>query len=132
MFAHHQSVIAAIGSALYDKGIDYIQLDGGTKMSSRQGLADRFQEDPSCRVALVAIAVAGVGITLTESSCALFAELAWTPGALSQAEDRVHRIGQRAKEVHVHYVLAEDSFDQQIWDLVGKKLKVVSSALDAG
>jgi len=75
---------------------------------------------------------AGVGITLTESSCALFAELAWTPGALSQAEDRVHRIGQTAPSVDAHYVLADASVDQQMWALVARKLDVVSSVLDAG
>lgn len=60
--------------------------------NKRQPIVDRFQAEPKLSVILLAITAAGVGITLTSSSCAVFAELYWTPGSMAQAEDRIHRL----------------------------------------
>jgi hypothetical protein len=46
---------------------------------------------------------------------------------LSQAEDRVHRIGQR-DSVNVQYLVAKGTADDYIWPLVQSKLNVLQSA----
>jgi hypothetical protein len=43
------------------------------------------------------------------ASVCIFAELAWTPGDMIQAEDRAHRIGQRATRLDIYYLLASSS-----------------------
>lgn len=48
--------------------IDHIFIDGTTSAAQRRELADRFQADPGCRVALLSITAAGVGITLTAAT----------------------------------------------------------------
>ena len=43
----------------------YIRIDGKTPASERQALVNRFQENEDCRVAVLSIRAAGVGLTLT-------------------------------------------------------------------
>ncbi|CAN0368667.1 unnamed protein product, partial [Discosporangium mesarthrocarpum] len=82
----------SIENGLRGMGISLARIDGSTaQVAKRQPLVDEFQDNPSLAVILLAITAAGVGITLTAASCAVFAELFWTPGSMAQAEDRIHR-----------------------------------------
>jgi len=70
-----------------------------------------------------------VGITLTEASLVVFAELHWTPGILVQAEDRAHRIGQKSS-VNIQYLLAAGTIDDVIWRSISRKVGIVSTMCD--
>ncbi|XP_021822604.1 SWI/SNF-related matrix-associated actin-dependent regulator of chromatin subfamily A-like protein 1 isoform X3 [Prunus avium] len=78
---------------------------------------------------LLSIKAGGVGLTLTAASTVIFAELSWTPGDLIQAEDRAHRIGQ-VSSVNIYYLLANDTVDDIIWDVVQSKLENLGQMLD--
>lgn len=106
-----------------------IRIDGSTPASSRQSLVSDFQGNDEIKAAVLSIRAAGVGITLTAASTVIFAELAWTPGDLIQAEDRAHRIGQ-VSSVNIHYLLANDTVDDIIWDVVQSKLENLGQMLD--
>ncbi|KAL9687443.1 hypothetical protein QQ045_031845 [Rhodiola kirilowii] len=71
---------------------------------------------------LLSIRAGGVGLTLTAASTVIFAELSWTPGDIIQAEDGAHRIGQ-VSSVNIYYLLANDTVDDIIWDVVQNKLE---------
>ncbi|CAI9108217.1 OLC1v1007770C1 [Oldenlandia corymbosa var. corymbosa] len=129
IFAHHQPVISAIHEYLLKKKIGCIRIDGGTPAASRQALVTDFQEKSSIRAAVLSIKAGGVGLTLTAASTVIFAELAWTPGDLIQAEDRAHRIGQ-VSSVNIYYLLANDTVDDIIWDVVQSKLENLGQMLD--
>merc|ERR1711966_170118 len=81
-----------------------------------------FQNDPTIRVALLGICAASVCVSLTASSTVWFAELFWTPSIMLQAEDRCHRIGQRAT-VQCTYFHAKGSLDDLLWKLVEQKYR---------
>ncbi|KAI8561987.1 hypothetical protein RHMOL_Rhmol04G0383600 [Rhododendron molle] len=129
IFAHHQPMIDSIYQFLQKKKVGCIRIDGSTPAASRQALVTDFQEKDSIKAAVLSIKAGGVGITLTAASTVIFAELSWTPGDIIQAEDRAHRIGQ-VSSVNVYYLLANDTVDDIIWDVVQSKLENLGQMLD--
>ncbi|CAM8921437.1 unnamed protein product [Rhodiola kirilowii] len=129
VFAHHLSMIDAIHQFLLKKKVGCIRIDGGTPAASRQALVTDFQEKDNIKAAVLSIRAGGVGLTLTAASTVIFAELSWTPGDIIQAEDRAHRIGQ-VSSVNIYYLLANDTVDDIIWDVVQNKLENLGQVLD--
>ncbi|KAM7265797.1 hypothetical protein ACFE04_003480 [Oxalis oulophora] len=129
VFAHHHNMIDSIYQFFLKKKIGCIKIDGSTPAASRQALVTDFQEKDSIKAAVLSIRAGGVGLTLTAASTVIFAELSWTPGDLIQAEDRAHRIGQ-VSSVNVYYLLANDTVDDIIWDVVQSKLDNLGQMLD--
>ncbi|KAL6292827.1 hypothetical protein ACE6H2_000969 [Prunus campanulata] len=129
VFAHHQSMIDSIYQFLLKKKVGCIRIDGSIPTVSRQAYVTEFQEKDSVKAAVLSIKAGGVGLTLTAASTVIFAELSWTPGDLIQAEDRAHRIGQ-VSSVNVYYLLANDTVDDIIWDVVQSKLENLGQMLD--
>lgn len=118
VFAHHRAVIAELAAPFEEAAVT---LTGGDGIEARQAAVDRFQEDDSCRVFVGSIMAAGLGLTLTAASHVVFAELAWVPAHLTQAEDRTHRIGQTGSVLVQHLVL-QDSLDaRMVGTLLGKQ-----------
>jgi SNF2 family DNA or RNA helicase len=129
VFAHHEEILNALESHVASLRAPFIRIDGKTAQLSRQPLCDRFQKDPACRVALLSLTAAGVGLTLHAATLVVFAELYWNPGQLLQAEDRAHRVGQE-RPVEVRYLLCRDSLDDVQWQMIAEKLKVVGGSVD--
>ncbi|XP_056168326.1 uncharacterized protein LOC115690629 isoform X12 [Syzygium oleosum] len=111
------------------KKVGCIRIDGSTPAVARQALVTDFQEKDAIKAAVLSIRAGGVGLTLTAASTVIFAELSWTPGDLIQAEDRAHRIGQ-VSSVNIYYLLANDTVDDIIWDVVQSKLENLGQVLD--
>ena len=126
IFAEHQKVIEQIRDAFKDVAVT---IYGATAQSKRQEAVDRFQNDPTCRL-FIGSRAAIEGLTLTAASSTCFVELWWTPGQHDQAEDRVHRIGQAADSVNAYYLLAEDTIEEDIAQLLDRKRGVLSEVLD--
>lgn len=129
VFAHHHDVIDGICEAMNAKEKIAVRVDGRMDARDRQISIDSFQTDPKVKVFVGSITAAGVGITLTAASNVIFAELDWVPGNVSQAEDRLHRIGQTESVNIVHLVL-EDSIDAIMAQTIVSKQEVIDMALD--
>jgi SWI/SNF-related matrix-associated actin-dependent regulator 1 of chromatin subfamily A len=125
VFAHHHDVVDGIMAAFPGA----VKLVGGMGPKDKQNSVDRFQTDPNVRLFVGSITAAGVGITLTAATNVVFAELDWVPGNISQAEDRLHRIGQTGNVLVQHLVL-EDSIDARLAHVLVEKQKVIDTMLD--
>lgn len=127
VWAHHHAVIDAITEGLSEFGA--AKLTGETSTEERQRVVDAFQTDPSVRVFVGSIQAGGVGLTLTAAHHAVFAELDWVPGNVTQAEDRCHRIGQR-ESVLVQHLVMEGSIDAHLARIIVAKQAIADSILD--
>jgi hypothetical protein len=129
VFGHHLAMLDALQAAAVKNQVKFIRIDGSVSSAERLRRVTEFQTDDTVRVAILGLMAAGVGITLTAASTVVFAELHWTPGVLVQAEDRAHRIGQKAS-VNIHYLVAPGTIDDIIWSSVSHKVEVVSKMCD--
>jgi SWI/SNF-related matrix-associated actin-dependent regulator 1 of chromatin subfamily A len=126
VFAHHKTTITKLMEAFPNISI---KIDGSVSAEGRQTAINRFQDDPSIRLFVGQMQAAGTGITLTTASNVAFLELPWLPGVVSQCEDRCHRIGQK-DTVNIYYLLATNTIEEVIAQLLDKKRKVLDAILD--
>lgn len=124
VFGHHRDVLEPIAAAFPS-----VMITGETPPDQRQAICDQFQTDPSIRVFIGSIRACGEGLTLTAAKLVCFAEQDWTPGKVSQAEDRAHRIGQKDNVLVKHYVLP-GTIDAKMIKTVVQKQEVIDRALD--
>lgn len=123
VFAHHIGIIQQLTAALSAYGA--VAITGDVSADARQGIVDKFQTDPDCRVVIGQLTAASTGITLTAASDVVFVEADWTPGTNKQASDRVHRVGQN-KPVLVRYLTMEDSVDELVTAAIMRKARMIS------
>lgn len=93
-------------------------LIGETAQDERQKLVDRFQAGQSS-VFVTTFGAGGVGITLTRAQTVVLVDRPWTPGDCYQAEDRIHRIGQKSNVLSIW--LQWDDTDKAVDTLLESK-----------
>jgi SNF2 family DNA or RNA helicase len=130
VFVTHKTVVTELQATLKDS-YGAVTIDGSTSQRDRQAAVDNFQNDDTVRVLIGNLKAAGVGLTLTTASNVAFLELGWTPAEHDQAEDRVHRITQQ-DSVTAWYLMAANTIDADITELLESKRKVVTAATDGG
>jgi SWI/SNF-related matrix-associated actin-dependent regulator 1 of chromatin subfamily A len=127
VFAHHRDVQDRIAAELSEYGV--VQVQGGFSDEKKQAAKEAFQGDDNVRVFVGSLEACREGLTLTAATTVIFAELPWTPSAVSQAEDRAHRIGQDSA-VNVYHLVLEDSLDAYMAKTIVEKQNNIDAALD--
>jgi SNF2 family DNA or RNA helicase len=102
---------------------------GGQSVDATEAAKATFQAG-GARVIVCSIQAAKEGHTLTAASDVLFVEQPWNPGTQQQAEDRVNRIGQTAKQCFAYSLLAEDTVDESVYQLIESKRQVFQAVAD--
>jgi SNF2 family DNA or RNA helicase len=126
IFAHHKKIVDLLMDHL---GKIAVKIDGSTPNKARMAVVDAFQEDPDIKV-FVGTLAAKEGLTLTAASNVAFAELFWTPGDHDQAEDRCYGRLSDLHGANIWYLIAENTVEEKIADLLDKKRKVLAAVLD--
>jgi superfamily II DNA or RNA helicase len=132
VFCAHHDVSDSLRSQLELEKLRVAVVDGRTSQKERASIVKAFQ-DGELDVFIGGIHAAGEAITLTRADTVIFVELDWVPAALLQAEDRIHRVGQR-KNCQVIQLIArtpdENNLDEMMVDLIGSKVARIGEVLN--
>ncbi len=128
LFCHHTDVAEAYRATFDGLGVNPVLVTGSTHVADRGAAVHRFQNDPTCRM-FIGTGAAGVGLTLTAASDVDFAEIEPVPGAMSQREDRAHRIGQK-NSVNVRLFVQDGTLSARMAKILVRKQDVLSRGLD--
>ncbi|WP_346277153.1 DEAD/DEAH box helicase [Pseudonocardia sp.] len=114
---------------LRERGISAQYLHGGTPVSVREEMVDRFQRG-DVPVFVLSLRAAGTGLNLTRADHVVHYDRWWNPAVEDQATDRAYRIGQ-TRPVQVHRLIAEGTVEERIGALLESK-RVLADAVLAG
>lgn len=118
VFFYHRDCITQFTTEL--KSYAPFIITGDTPPKERASQVKDFQESTERNLFVLQIKAGGVGITLTRSSTVIFGEINYSPGDISQAADRTHRISQK-NSVNVYYFVPFGSIDEALEETVIRK-----------
>jgi SWI/SNF-related matrix-associated actin-dependent regulator 1 of chromatin subfamily A len=124
--AHHREIVDDLAQRFGG-----LKIQGGQPAEEVEEHKRRFQELPASEAPCIVLSIqaAKTGHTLTAAEDICFVELPWTPADLDQTTARLHRIGQQGS-VTATYLLAENTIDEQIYELINAKRAIVDVAID--
>ena len=133
LFSFFTMVLDILEVVLDTLGIQYMRLDGQTKVDERQDMIDQFHEEEDVTVFLlstkagmspswkIGLMVGGFGINLACANVVIIFDGSFNPHDDKQAEDRAHRVGQ-TRDVTVIRLVVKDTIEEQILHLADTKL----------
>lgn len=119
--------IAAFLATLF--GRTGLVLHGGTPVSERKKLVDRFQHEDGPPFFVLSLKAGGSGLNLTAASHVIHFDRWWNPAVENQATDRAFRIGQK-KNVMVHKFVCKGTVEEKIDALIAAKAGLASELLE--
>ena len=111
--------------------IECVQIDGETSIEDRSKYVKKFQEDKNCRVFIATIATCGLGLDLYSADVCIFVSRSWTPKVNEQAEDRVHRLGQK-KAVNIINIVTNTYVEEKMLEVLEKKEDLFQRIFEEG
>ena len=126
VFCHHKVIHKLLHESLQE--FSPVSIIGGQADNFRQEQIDKFQRGES-KLMIAGIRAGNVGINLTRAKYVIFAELDWSPAIHRQAEDRLHRIGQK-NTVFAYYLIGQGTLDDHVANILVDKSYEIDQIMD--
>ncbi|NOS62378.1 MAG: DEAD/DEAH box helicase [Nitrosarchaeum sp.] len=126
VFCHHKVIHKLLHDSLSE--FSPVSIIGGQSDKLRQDQIDKFQKGES-KLMIAGLRAGNVGINLTRAKYVIFAELDWSPAIHRQAEDRLHRIGQK-NTVFAYYLIGNGTLDDHVANILVDKSYEIDSIMD--
>lgn len=106
-----------------------VVVDGTVRGKKRHLAVKTFQTDRKCRVFIGNTKAAGTVIELSKAKAVVIIEFDWTPGDLTQCEDRIFKQNSD-KPMLIYYLVARDTIEHHLCEVLQSKQDVLSQTLD--
>jgi len=126
VFCHHKVIHKLLHERLSE--FSPVSIIGGQSDTVRQDQIDKFQKGES-KLMIAGLRAGNVGINLTRAKYVIFAELDWSPAIHRQAEDRLHRIGQK-NTVFAYYLIGNGTLDDHVANILVDKSYEIDAIMD--
>ena len=126
VFCHHKTIHKLLHESLAE--FSPVSIIGGQTDNVRQDQIDKFQNGES-KLMIAGLRAGNVGINLSRARYVIFAELDWSPAIHRQAEDRLHRIGQK-NTVFAYYLIGNGTLDDHVANILVDKSYEIDSIMD--
>jgi len=123
IFSQFTMLLDILQKYLKIRGHKFLRLDGQTPVQERQVLIEKFNKDATVFVFILSTKAGGLGINLTAANKVILHDLDFNPYNDKQAEDRVHRLGQK-REVKIIKFTTEATIEEGIYSIAQEKLKL--------
>ena len=130
VFTQYKQMATLLEKHLAERGVPTLFLHGGTPITAREEMVDRFQRG-EVPVFLLSLKAAGTGLNLTRATHVVHYDRWWNPAIEDQATDRAYRIGQD-KPVQVHKLLAEGTVEDKVAKLLKSKRVLADAVVGSG
>ncbi|GHE38464.1 helicase [Streptomyces longispororuber] len=130
VFTQYVQMARLIEQHLSARGVPSQFLHGGTPVTEREAMVQRFQ-DGDVPVFLLSLKAAGTGLNLTRAEHVVHYDRWWNPAVEAQATDRAYRIGQ-TQPVQVHRLIAEGTIEDRIAEMLLRKRELADAVLGTG
>lgn len=129
VFSNWTQMTDKVFEIVQNSGYKPALITGQTNDEDRQTMVKMFQNNPDCKVIIGTIGAMGTGLTLTAGTVEIFLDEPWNMALRDQAVDRCHRIGAKSN-VTIYTLLAKDTIDEKIHQLVYKKGAMADALVD--
>ncbi|MEU0834057.1 DEAD/DEAH box helicase [Streptomyces sp. NPDC005969] len=130
VFTQYKQMATLLEKHFRERGVPTLFLHGGTPVTAREEMVDRFQRG-EVPVFLLSLKAAGTGLNLTRATHVVHYDRWWNPAVEDQATDRAYRIGQD-KPVQVHKLLAEGTVEDKVARLLEAKRALADAVVGSG
>ena len=130
VFTQYKQMATLLERHLTERGVLSLFLHGGTPVTRREDMVERFQRG-EVPVFLLSLKAAGTGLNLTRATHVVHYDRWWNPAVEDQATDRAYRIGQDSP-VQVHKLISEGTVEDKVAQLLTSKRALADAVVGSG
>lgn len=127
-YVYHTDVLNMLKAHFKDR---CVTINGTTRLEERELRKERFKNDSTCSIYIGQIIAMCIGTDGLQdiTNVGVFGELDWSFKRILQAEDRIHRFGQK-DQAEYHYLILKNSLEDHILRVLEGKKRNYNEMLD--